>query len=132
MNGRREGFTIVEVVVAMVMLMVIGTMMAGLTFSAARQAVRNSDASTLNAASLALVNRLSALPFDRLSGAAGCDTVGTGNARFEGCVTVQTVKMGANVSVATRALQRGQNVPATTVTFMRVAPVPANPLCVGC
>jgi prepilin-type N-terminal cleavage/methylation domain-containing protein len=132
MSTQREGFSIVEVVVSMVLMAVILTALAGLTYTTARQSVRNGDNTTLQAASLGAVNRFSALPYSTLTGAAGCDTVGVANNRFQRCVTVTQVSGARNVQVVTRALQRSTNLPPTTVSFTRVAPSTGNPLCLGC
>jgi prepilin-type N-terminal cleavage/methylation domain-containing protein len=130
MNTRRDGFSMLEVVLAMVLLSVILTALAGLTFRTAKQAVHNGDGSRVQAASLELVNRFSALPYANLAGAAGCDTVGSLNNKFQRCVTVTTTGNSSQVTVVTTPLQRSAS--AITVRFNRVAPASTNPLCIGC
>jgi prepilin-type N-terminal cleavage/methylation domain-containing protein len=132
MTGARQGTTMVEVVVAMVLLSVILTALGGLTFTTARQMMKNTDASTLQAASLEAVNRFTTLPYATLSTAAGCDTTGTANNRFEQCVTVTpSGSRSTFVEIVTRPLQR-VGVPSSTVRFTRAAPPGGNPLCLGC
>jgi Tfp pilus assembly protein PilV len=131
MRGRREGTSIVEVIVAMGLLSVILTALAGVTITSARQMVLNTDASTLQAASLEAVNRFTTIPFATLRASAGCDTVGTQNNRFQRCVTVSGSGNSAVVEVVTTPLQRFA-VPASTVRFTRVAAPATNPLCQGC
>jgi prepilin-type N-terminal cleavage/methylation domain-containing protein len=126
----RPGFSMMEVVVAMILLSIILTALAGLTFKTAKQAVLNTDGTKVQAASLELVNRFSALPFNSLVAAAGCDTVGTLNNKFQRCVTVTTTGNSAQVQVVTQPLQR--SAAAITVRFNRVAPGSTNPLCIGC
>ena len=130
MNTRQPGFSMLEVVVAMILLSVILTALAGLTFNTAKQAVLNTDGTKVQAASLETVNRFSALPYTSLAGAAGCDTVGTSNSRFRRCVTVTTTGNSAQVEVVTTPLQRTAS--AITVRFNRVAPASTNTLCIGC
>jgi Tfp pilus assembly protein PilV len=130
MSGQRQGTSMVEVIVALGLLSVILTALAGVTVTSARQMVRNTDASTLHAASLESVNRFTTIPFATLSAAAGCDTVGTQNNRFQRCVTVRRSGNSAVVEVVTRALQRFA-VP-DTVRFTRVVDPAADPLCMGC
>jgi prepilin-type N-terminal cleavage/methylation domain-containing protein len=130
MNARQPGFSMLEVVVAMILLSVILTALAGLTFNTAKQAVLNTDGTKVQAASLELVNRFSALPYGSLAGAAGCDTVGTVNSQIQRCVTVTTTGNSAQVQVVTTPLQR--SAAAITVRFNRVAPGSTNPLCIGC
>jgi prepilin-type N-terminal cleavage/methylation domain-containing protein len=130
MSSRNAGFTMIEVVVALILLSVILTALAGLTFTTARQAVLNTDQTQAQAASLELVNRLSALPYNNLAGAAGCDVVGTPNNQYRRCVTVTPSGNSAQVEVVTTPLQR--KAAPLTVRFNRVAPGATNPLCIGC
>ena len=130
MTARQPGFSMLEVVVAMILLSVILTALAGLTFNTAKQAMLNTDGTKVQAASLEIVNRFSALPYASLVGAAGCDTVGTSNNQFRRCTTVTTTGNSAQVEVVTTPLQR--NASAITVRFNRVAPGTTNPLCIGC
>jgi prepilin-type N-terminal cleavage/methylation domain-containing protein len=88
MTGNREGFTLVEVIVSIVLLSVILTGLAGLTFATAQQAVFTTNAATRQALSLETVNRFSTLPYDSLAGYATmrCDSAGTSNDRYSRCV----------------------------------------------
>jgi len=132
MTGARQGTTLVEVVVAMILLSVILTALGGLTFTTARQMMKNTDASTLQAASLEAVNRFTTLPYAALSTAAGCDTTGTTNNRFAQCVTVTASgSRSTQVEIVTTPLQRA-GVASTTVRFTRAAPPGGNPLCLAC
>src|SRR5215210_2698240 len=99
MNPRRDGFSMLEVVLAMGLLSVILTSLAGLAFKTAKQAVLNGDGSRVEAASLQLVNRLSSLPYLTLAGAAGCDTVGSLNNKVQRCVALTTTGNAAQVQV---------------------------------
>lgn len=119
-----------EVVVAIILLSVILTALAGLTFTTAKQAMLNTDGSKVQAASLETVNRFSALPYDALAGAAGCDTLGTSNNHLQRCVTVTATGNSSQVEIVTTPLQR--SAAAITVRFNRVAPGSTNPLCIGC
>ena len=56
-------------------LAIILTALAGLTYTTARQAVRNTDSTTLQAASVAMVNRFTALPYASLSASGGSEIV---------------------------------------------------------
>jgi prepilin-type N-terminal cleavage/methylation domain-containing protein len=119
MNARREGFTLVEVVVAIIMLGIILTTLAGLTWATARQAVRN--------------NRYSSMPYadiSALTGSTTCSMVGSSNNTYQRCVTVTAATRGLQVQVVTTPQQRG--LPATSTQFMRATPAIPNPLCIGC
>lgn len=130
MSSRREGFTIIEVVVAIVLLSIILTSLAAMTFHTAQQALHTSDTAARDAAALETVNRFSVLPYSGLSAAQGCDTTSATGMKFKRCVTVTNQSNTAVVSVVTTPL--GRNVAASTVTFRRVPPAAENPLCSGC
>jgi prepilin-type N-terminal cleavage/methylation domain-containing protein len=132
MSGTRDGFSIIEVVVAMVLLGIILTMLAGFTFTTTRSAIQTSDAASREAASLEMMNRLTALPFHMLEAQVGYDTVEI-NVRNryqrEVQVTMAPGDRTATVVITTTPLQR--NVPATVVRFVRPGPPPSSPLCVS-
>jgi prepilin-type N-terminal cleavage/methylation domain-containing protein len=73
MAGRRSGFTLIEVVVAMVLLAVVLTMLASFSMGTAVQLVKLSQSDVRQAVTLGEVNRLAALPYDSLPAAAAAD-----------------------------------------------------------
>lgn len=127
MTGQREGFTIMEVIVSIVLVAIILTTLAGLTFATAQQAVFAGDATKREAASLAMLNRLATLPYEQLAGAAGCRTVGSANDSYTLCVTVSSEGNAARVNVTTTPLQRLAK--PTTVEIVRMGPPAKNPFC---
>jgi prepilin-type N-terminal cleavage/methylation domain-containing protein len=132
LSGTRDGFSIIEVVVAMVLLAIILTTLAGFTFTTTRSAIQASDAATREAASLELMNRLTTLPFNMLQAQTGYDTVEINpQNRYERHVQVSMAPgdRTATVVITTTPLQR--NVPATVVRFVRPGPLPPSPLCVS-
>lgn len=130
MNPRQDGFTIIEVLVAVILMSIVLVTLGGLTYATASQAIYASDASTSQAASLGTVNRLSTLPFNDLAGAAGCEKLGSGNNQYERCVTVTTTGSLARIQVVTTPQQR--NAHTTTVNLVRTRPPTGNPLCTIC
>jgi prepilin-type N-terminal cleavage/methylation domain-containing protein len=128
MKTNREGFTLVEVLVSVVLLAVLLTMLGGLTFSTARQSVSTGSASARQAASLELVNQLSTLPFNMLTLGTRCDTAFTAHDNFRRCATITQNGGGRDIVVTTTPLIH--NAPASVVRFTRANPVPPqNPLC---
>lgn len=127
--SNRDGFTIVEVVISMVMLAIILTTLAGLTYATTRQAIIANDANAREAAALELVNYLSAAPRDSILGRVGCDTTGTTRALYQRCTTVASNPQRDSISVVTTPLQRG--VPPTSHSLVRRR-ASTNPLCSGC
>lgn len=130
MSTRQQGFTIVEVIVALVMMSVILITLGGLTYATASQAIFASDATTRQAASLEAVNRLSTLPWDELPNAVGCETIGSTNNQYQRCVTMTTSGSLRRIQVVTTPLQR--KAPPVTVQLVRNAPPTGNPLCTIC
>jgi prepilin-type N-terminal cleavage/methylation domain-containing protein len=126
MKKTHSGFTIVEVVVAMVMLSVILSMMGGLIFSAARQSISNGTASQRQAASMELVNRYATLPFADLKPYR--DTVKYGGNLFDRTVAVTAFADSAVIVVTNQPLLH--NVSASQVRLVRSRNAAAqNSLC---
>lgn len=123
MNARQEGFTLVEVIVSMVMLAIVLTSLAGLSFAASRAAIRNTDVAARQAHSLEVVNQYMALPWNTVRNANVCTDVGPTGRRFRRCVTgvqdASNVRM-ATITVVITPLQRNQQ--PDTVRFIRMAP----------
>lgn len=130
MMNNRDGFGLVEVVVAMVMLAIIMTSLAGLTYASARQSIIADNTMARQAVTLQTVNRLATMPYASLATAAGCDTIGTANREFESCVTLSAATNATRITVVTTPLQH--DVAASSTQLIRSAPASNNPLCVGC
>lgn len=130
MKQTREGFTLVEVVVALVMMAILMTTLAGLTYATARQAIVADNATARQAVALQTVNRFATMPYASIPGAAGCTTVGDPGRQFQSCITLAGGINSTIVSITTTPLQH--NVPASTMRIIRSAPPAVNPLCTGC
>jgi prepilin-type N-terminal cleavage/methylation domain-containing protein len=126
----QDGFTIVEVIVALVMMAVILTSLGGLTYATASQAIFASDATTREAASLETMNRLATLPYADLPSAVGCETIGGKNNQYQRCVTMTTSGSLTRIRIVTTPLQRKAS--AVTVQLVRTEPPTGNPLCTMC
>lgn len=130
MIDNREGFGLVEVVVAMVLMAIIMTSLGGLTYASARQSIVADNAMARQAVALQTVNRFATMPYANIAASAGCSTQGPANRQFETCVTLAAATNGTRIQIVTTPLQH--NVPASTMSLIRAAPVTSNPLCVGC
>lgn len=130
MMSNREGFGLIEVVVAMVLLAVIATSLAGLTYASARQSILADNAMARQAVALQAVNILATMPYANLGGAAGCTDVGSANRQFRTCVTLSSATNATVIQIVTTPLQT--NLPAATMRLIRSAPPSQNPLCTGC
>jgi prepilin-type N-terminal cleavage/methylation domain-containing protein len=127
MMSNREGFSLVEVLAAVIIMAIIMTSLSGLTFMTARQAVRADNTMVREAAALETVNRFATLPYASLAAAAGCDSAGGPGNWYQRCATVTSLGNARRVDIVTTPMQRG--IPATTVTLIRNPPATGNPLC---
>ena len=105
----REGFTLVEVITAMVLLSAVLVCLGGLSYHAARQAVNVSNGAGRQAVALDMVNRLMTMHYDSLITSTGrCDTVSaTTVQRYSRCYTVTMSGKRADVAVTITPLQKG-------------------------
>lgn len=141
MMRAREGFTLVEVIISIVLLGIIIIMLGGLTLSTARQANINTNLSTRQTLSLDRMNRAATVPYAMLVVGTTCDTVGA-NAqpvpaghrdRYQRCATVADRSGGREITITTKPLLRPRD--STVVRLTRASPIPPqNPLCTlgGC
>lgn len=119
--GVREGFTLVEVVIAMVLLSTVLVMLAGMTFATARRSVDLQTAGARNAVMLQEVNRLTAIDFADLDAQAGCRSLNSGADDFQACVAVSSLGTRTRrVRVALDPARAG--VSTDSVVFIRTQP----------
>jgi prepilin-type N-terminal cleavage/methylation domain-containing protein len=131
MKTRQEGFTLVEVVIALVLMAIVLTTLGGLTFATARQAVVADNTMEREAAALEMVNRYAATPYNQLTAGTVCDSAGSENNWYRRCATVSQLGGAKQVVIVTTPEQRG--IAPVTVTVIRNAPPAAGPLCtIGC
>jgi hypothetical protein len=123
----RAGISLVEIVVAMTLMSAVLIPVAGITALGANRAVRTAGATYRQGILNQEVNRLTALPFATLPGAAGCTTVATGTFPHTRCVAVTDVTGTLRrVRVVVTPAQPG--VRPDSATFDRANPPTGNPL----
>jgi prepilin-type N-terminal cleavage/methylation domain-containing protein len=127
MKTKREGFTLVEAVIAMVLLSVVLTALAGMTYYTARLAIVNKDYLKRDGYALEMVNKLDAMPWASLPTTSACETTGSGLDRYQRCLTITSTTRQRTFTVVATPLQRSTK--SVTYTFIRSAPPPTNPLC---
>jgi Tfp pilus assembly protein PilV len=91
MKSNREGTSLVELLVAMTLLGIVMTSLAGLTFDTARRSVIVAGNGYMQGVVTEQVNRLAAMPFANLPSAAGCTNVTTGVFPHRRCILVVDV-----------------------------------------
>ena len=82
------GFTLVEIMMAVVIFSVVILSLVGLSFRVAKYSTRATDQALGMSSMLARVDRAAGVPFDSLSNLVGCDTALSGVYRVYGCTAV--------------------------------------------
>lgn len=88
MSGSRRGFTLVEIMMAVVIFSVVILSLVGLTFRVAKFSTRASDQAMSMALLVSRVARASTVSFTGLAAIAGCDTTVSGGIDVIGCTNV--------------------------------------------
>lgn len=123
----RQGVSLVEVIVAMTLLGVVLSSLAGLTFQASQRSLNVAAEGYRQGILLQEVNRMTATPWAQIAGAAGCSTVTGGTFPHTRCVTVSTLSSTARrIRVIVTPSQPG--VRPDTITFERSNAPAGNPL----
>ena len=130
MRRAARGFSLVEIIVAMTILVVTLAGFAGLT----AQYMRRARSLNLQVAMAALFaeqsQRLIVLPFDSLPSRAGCQTFTTGTLAHTRCITV-TATTNSRYTVTLVITPATTAVRPDSLSFARVKPA-SNALCTGC
>ncbi len=90
-RGARRGAGLIEVLLAITIFALIATSHAAVTLRYATRAKEVKTGAARSAALQEYLVRLSAVPFDSLSGRVGCQTVTTGDLPNTRCITISTV-----------------------------------------
>lgn len=117
-RARRRGFTLIEVLAAIILLAVVFTMLASFSVGTATQLVRMSHDDARQAVTLKVVNRAATLPYDLLPSSAGCRTITVGNLGHNVCITVTTAGQSRTVQAVITPLRAG--IYADTIVMERV------------
>jgi len=127
MLKNRDGVSLVELMVAMVMLAVMLTSIAGLTFEAARRSVVTTGENYRQAVMLEEVNRMTAMSYGNLTVGTMCRVISTGAFPHKRCVTTTSTGLySKRVTVIVSPGVRG--VLPDTVVFTRARAPVTNPL----
>jgi Tfp pilus assembly protein PilV len=123
----QAGVSLVEVLVAVILMGFVLTSLAGLTFTASRQTVAAAGSSYRLGVIQQETNRVAAIPFTDLPGLVGCSTVSTGTFPHTRCTTITTISATrSQVQVIVTPAQPG--VRPDTLTIERTNPPTASPL----
>lgn len=122
----RRGMTLVEVLVAVVVLGIAATGIAGMSFWAGRSSAQSQLAAARQVVLDAAVAQVGALPFSDLPSAAGCAEGAEEGFAFLLCVRVN-VEAEALYRVTVRVTPESELVAADSVVLERSRGVPASP-----
>jgi len=130
LNSNREGFTLVEIVIAMMILSTILATIAGLTFKTARRSLDSQGMEQRQAFMMQDVNMLSAVPFDSLANFTGCTTITALPFPYTRCVT-RTVLSPTITRMQIIITPAQANVWAPDTMWIDRTGTPINPLNTG-
>jgi len=100
----RSGFTLVEIVMAMMILSIILMTLAGLSFRTAKQSLDNVGRDQRQAVLMQEINKMAAVPFSALGDHVGCHSVTTGTFPYERCISNSTTGTVTRVTIVVRPL----------------------------
>ena len=128
----RKGVALVEVIVAMVLLAVAVSSLAGLVYSVSQSGLKNTGGAYRNGVLMQEVNRLEGLPYDSIAVGTQTYQVTTGNYTHTRVITVaepivQKVKTVKIVVTPTNPMFKPD-----TVTFTRTKAKTSKVLCTTC
>ncbi|HSJ12830.1 MAG TPA: prepilin-type N-terminal cleavage/methylation domain-containing protein [Longimicrobiales bacterium] len=125
-TGSAGGFSLIELLVAIVLLGIVLVTLGGLSFRTARMSLDVSNSGGRQAVGLALVNHLTTVDYDSLPLMVGCDTVSVGPAGYRRCVALTSAYRRSDLTVTVTPLRPG-SFPGT-IQFSRVQKPRPNPL----
>ncbi len=123
--ARRDGFSLVEIVVAMILLSVTLLALAALMSQVAQQGRASEIRAQRNAVLMQQVNYFTALTYDALdAGLAGCETIDDGMMPYERCIDI--TQAGTTKEVKVKVTPKNTAYKPDSAMFERTAP-PVNP-----
>jgi len=127
----RIGFTLIEVIVAMILLAIAVSSLTGLTHSVSQSSIKVTGAAYRNGVLMHEVNRLIALPYDSLGVGTTSFSVSSGNYPHSRVVTIaepaEKVKTVKVIITPSNPLYKPD-----TVKFTRTNPRTSKVLCTTC
>ena len=127
--GRRDGFSLVEIVVAMLLLSITLLALAALMTQVAAQGRTTEVTAQRNAALIQNVNYYTSLSYDAIDPALdGCEVIESGMMPYERCIEI--TEAGATRTVKIKVTPTNTAYRADSAIFARTA-LPINPFNVG-
>jgi len=128
----RNGFVIVEIIVAMVLLAVAVTSLAGLLYSVSQSGMIATGNAYRNGVLMNEVNRLEGIPYDSVSKVTQTVDVTTGSYPHRRVITVTEPVVDAIKTVTVIITPTNKRFKPDTVTFLRTKARTSHVLCKTC
>ena len=122
------GFTLVELLVALVIMSFGAVVLGQLMFKGSRASRVRSNASYRTAALTQAVERLGAIPFDYVTVGSSCTTVSTGAFPYSLCTTVTSISTVSRQVTVIVTPTGADALPPDTARLIRNDPIRVEPL----
>lgn len=129
-SGRRQGFALIEVIVAMVLLAVAVSSLAALVGSVSHSGIKTTGDAYRNGVLMNEVNRLEGIPYDSIS--TSSVTVSTGSYPHTRVMTVTETVPNVIKSIKVVVTPVNKNYKADSVSFIRTKARTSKVLCTDC
>jgi len=132
-SGRdRKGFVLVEVIVAMVILAVAVSSLAGLVYSVSRSGIRTSGDAYRNGVLIQEVNRLEGIPYDSIATGTQSYTVSTGQYAHTRVITVAETQPNVIKAIKIVITPTNKSYKPDSISFIRTKSRTSRVLCTDC
>lgn len=128
----RQGFALVEIIVAMVLLAVAVSSLAALVYSVSHSGIRTSGDAYKNGVLMQEVNRLEGIPYDSVHVGSSSVTVSTGQFPHTRTVTVSETQANVIKSIKIVIKPTNPQYKADSVDFIRTKSRTSRVLCTDC
>ena len=128
----RKGFVLVEVIVAMVILAVAVSSLAGLVYSVSRSGIKTSGDAYRNGVLIHEVNRLEGIPYDSIPNGTQSITVSTGQYAHTRVITVAEVSPNVIKTIKIVITPVNKAFKPDSVSFVRTKARTSRVLCTDC
>ena len=131
-SGSRKGIALVEVIVAMVLLAVAVSSLAGLVYSVSQSGMKNTGNAYRNGILMMEVNRLEGIPYDSIANGTSTYQVTGGNYAHTRVITVAEPVAGKVKTVRIVLTPANPRFKPDTVNFTRTKAKTSRVLCTTC
>ena len=128
----RQGFVLVEVIVAMVLLAVAVSSLAALVYSVSHSGIRTSGDAYKNGVLMQEVNRLEGIPYDSIPLTTTVATISSAQYAYKKTVKVTNVQDNVIKSVFIKIEPTNPQFKADSVSFIRTKSRTSRVLCTDC